>query len=83
MSVVNKSMAETSYALQLEQKMLQVGIRPLSFDSGTFMVQSALNPRALEEQLITICPSGDIQVESDGTGSKASVRIAGASVVHE
>lgn len=74
MSVV--PMHQYDYARKLEAQFTQLGIRCTSFQDGTFQVESALTPSAVENQIISVAPNVDVQLQEQGMGSKGTVRIA-------
>lgn len=82
MSVV-ENMATLEYARQVEKGLAGVGIRCESFSDGTFSIKSAQTPKVVEDQVVSVCPTADIQLHAEGAGTQGTVRIAGPSAMNE
>lgn len=80
-----KSVVEvnTDYARQVEGKLAGIGVRCEKLDGGTFRVRSSLDAKVVEDQIISVLPHCDIQLENTPEGCKGTVRFDGVAVMNE
>ena len=80
-----KSVVEvnTDYARLVEGKLASVGVRCESLNGGTFQVRSSLDAKVVENQIISVLPHCDIQLENTDEGCKGTVRFDGVAVMNE
>ena len=76
MSNAYQQMASALRAQTIKDRCIALGIRCKDIEAGKLEITSALPPKAVENQLLTVDPSLRIELQEDGDGCKGTITFA-------